>query len=168
MENTKNVVILVAERHKMTKKIFVGLVMLFLIMQLLQPTRNIAEGPFENDISKVYALPVDVQNVFTQKCYDCHSNNTKYPWYIHIQPIGWWMASHIKEAKDEINFSEFKTYNEKRASHKLEEVMEDMEDGSMPISSYVWLHSEAKVTPEEAKAINKWIQSLGIVKKGKE
>lgn len=151
----------------MVKKILVGLLLLAGIAQLLQPTRNISEGPYENDISKVYAVPVNVQNVLTQKCYDCHSNNTDYPWYIHIQPIGWWMASHIKEAKDELNFNEFKTYNQKKASHKLEEVMEVLEDGAMPIKSYVWLHSEAKVTPEEVQSINNWIQSLGIVSEKK-
>jgi hypothetical protein len=149
----------------MVKKILVGLLVLVGIMQLLQPTRNISEGPFENDISKVYAIPVDVQNVLTQKCYDCHSNNTHYPWYIHIQPIGWWMASHIKEAKDDLNFNEFKTYNEKKATHKLEEIAEVIEEGSMPLKSYVWLHSEAKVNAEEAKAITNWIQSLGVVPK---
>ena len=147
----------------MVKKILVGLLLLVAIMQLLQPTRNISEGPFENDISKVYAVPSDVQVVLTQKCYDCHSNNTHYPWYIHIQPIGWWMASHIKEAKDDLNFNEFKTYNQKRATHKLEELVEVVEDGTMPIKSYVWLHSEAKVTAEETQAIKNWVQSLGIV-----
>ena len=147
----------------MVKKILVGLLLLTVIMQTLQPTRNISEGPFENDISKVYAIPTDVQNVLTQKCYDCHSNNTHYPWYIHIQPIGWWMASHIKEAKDDLNFNEFKTYNQKRAAHKLEELVEVVEDGSMPIKSYLWIHADAKVTAEETQAIKNWVQSLGIV-----
>jgi len=147
----------------MLKKILIGLLMLVGVMQLLQPTRNISEGPFENDISKVYAIPVTVQNVLAQKCYDCHSNNTRYPWYIHIQPIGWWMASHIKDAKDHLNFSEFKTYNEEKAAHKLEELSEEVTKGSMPLKSYVWLHSDAKVTAEETKAINDWIQSLGVL-----
>lgn len=152
----------------MVKKVLGGLLMLVIVIQLLQPTRNISEGNSENDISKVYAIPVDVQNVLTQKCYDCHSNNTRYPWYIHIQPIGWWMASHIKEAKEDLNFSEFKTYNEKRAAHKLEDLSEVVTEGSMPLKSYVWLHSDAKVTPEETRAINDWIKSLGVVREKSE
>lgn len=147
----------------MGKKILVGLLMLVVVMQLLQPTRNISEGVSENDISKVYAVPADIQKVFEQKCYDCHSNNTRYPWYIHIQPIGWWMASHIKDAKDHLNFSEFKTYDEEKVADKLEEVSEEITEGNMPLKSYVWLHADAKVTPEETKAINDWIQSLGVV-----
>ena len=147
----------------MLRKVLIGILMLVVIMQLLQPTRNISEGMSENDITKTYEIPSDVLHVFEQKCYDCHSNNTRYPWYIHVQPIGWWMASHIKDAKDELNFSEFKSYNEKRATHKLEEISEVVTDGSMPIKSYVWLHAESKVTPEEIKVINDWITSLGIV-----
>ena len=147
----------------MVKKVGVGLLMLVVIMQLLQPTKNVSEGSSENDISKVYSVPIDIQNVLTQKCYDCHSNNTRYPWYIHIQPIGWWMASHIKDAKDELNFSEFKTYNEKKSAHKLEELTEVLAEGTMPLKSYVWLHSEAKVTEAETKAINDWVKSLGVI-----
>src|SRR5688572_847570 len=149
----------------MVKKILVGLLILAGIMQLLQPTRNISEGPFENDISKVYTVPVNVQNVLEQKCYDCHSNNTRYPWYIHIQPIGWWMAAHIKDAKEELNFSEFKTYDQKKAAHKLSEMVEEITEGEMPLKSYVWLHEEAKVTPTEALAISDWVKSLGVVVK---
>jgi hypothetical protein len=144
----------------MVKKVLIVLLMLVVIMQLLQPTRNISEGISDNDITKVYAMPADVQVVFETKCYDCHSNNTRYPWYVHIQPIGWWMASHIKDAKDDLNFSAFKTYTPKQAAHKLEEISETVTEGEMPIKSYVWLHKDAKVTSEEKKAINDWVNSL--------
>ncbi len=164
MENTKNVVIFsFPNAFRMAKKILIGLLLLVVVMQLLQPTKNVSEGISENDISIVYAMPIDVQNVLEKKCYDCHSNNTHYPWYINIQPIGWWMASHIKDAKDHLNFSEFKTYTEKRAADKLEEMLEEIKEGEMPLKSYVWLHADAKVTPEETKAINDWVQSLGVV-----
>jgi hypothetical protein len=144
--------------RRIVKKSLLGLLMLILIMQLLQPTRNISEGPYPNDISHVYAIPGDIKRVIQQKCYDCHSNNTHYPWYIHIQPIGWWMASHIKEAKDDLNFSEFKTYSEKEAAHKFEEIGEVVEDGTMPIKSYVWLHQDAALTDAEKSAILNWVE----------
>lgn len=146
----------------MAKKILIGLLVIVLLMQVMQPTKNQSDTRSENDISNVYALPAGVYETLTKKCYDCHSNNTHYPWYVHIQPIGWWMASHIKEAQDQLNFSEFKTYETKRANHKLEEVSEEVAEGHMPIKSYLWLHPEAKVTPEELKALNGWIASLGI------
>lgn len=146
----------------MTKKILIGLLVVVLLMQVMQPPKNQSETLSENDISKTYALPAGVHETLTNKCYDCHSNNTKYPWYVHIQPIGWWMASHIKQGKDELNFSEFKTYDAKRANHKLEEISEQIAEGHMPIESYLWLHPEGKVTPAELIAINTWVASLGI------
>lgn len=146
----------------MTKKILTGLLIIVLLMQIMQPAKNESELLSPNDISKVYALPAGVHETFVAKCYDCHSNNTQYPWYVHIQPIGWWMASHIEEGKDELDFSEFGAYDSKRANHKLEEISEELAEGHMPIESYLWLHSKAKVSDEELKAINGWIASLGI------
>jgi hypothetical protein len=72
------------------------------------------------------------------------------------------MASHIKEGKEHLNFSEFKTYSEKKSLNKLEELSEAVTDGWMPLESYVWLHQDAKVTSDETKAINDWIKSLGV------
>ena len=146
----------------MAKKISIGLLVIVVLMQVMQPTKNQAEGISENDISKAYALPAGVHETFVKKCYDCHSNNTQYPWYVHIQPIGWWMASHIKEGKDELDFSQFKTYDAKRATHKLEEISEEIAEGHMPIKSYLWIHPDGKVTADELKAINDWIASLGV------
>lgn len=146
----------------MAKKILIGLLVIILLIQIMQPTKNQSDKLSENDISKTYALPALVHDTFVNKCYDCHSNNTRYPWYVYVQPIGWWMASHIKEGKDELDFSEFKTYSEKRANHKLEEISEQIAEGHMPIKSYLWLHPDSKVTPEEADAINAWIASLGV------
>lgn len=146
----------------MAKKILIGLLIIVLLIQAMQPTRNQSDRLSENDISRVYALPEGVHETLMKKCYDCHSNNTNYPWYVYIQPIGWWMASHIHEGKEHLNFSEFKTYTPKRANHKLEEISEEIRKGHMPIESYVWLHPEAAVTADELKAINDWIASLGI------
>lgn len=146
----------------MIKKLAIGLGAVLLIMQLFQPVKNQAQTLSVNDISKMYALPEGVHAILVKKCYDCHSNNTTYPWYTHLQPIGWWMASHITEGKEHLDFSEFKTYPTKRANHKLEEVSEEIAEGHMPLESYLWMHREAKVTPEELHAINVWIRSLGI------
>src|SRR5688572_3705807 len=94
----------------LTKKILALLVILIIVIQFIQPVKNISEGSGDQDISKVYDMPQDLHQMLKHKCYDCHSNNTRYPWYIHIQPIGWILAAHIVDAKEELNFSEFKTY----------------------------------------------------------
>jgi hypothetical protein len=147
----------------MRRKILIAVVAVLIIIQFLQPGKNIADGISENDITKVYQVPDNVLHTLEKKCYDCHSQNTHYPWYYHVQPIGWWMDYHIREGKDELNFSEFKTYDEKRANHKLEELAEVVNEGSMPLESYTWMHGDAKLTPEETASLVNWVKSLGIV-----
>ena len=146
----------------MFKKILIAIVGILVVIQFLQPERNIAEGVSENDISKVYQVPENVHETLVKKCYDCHSHNTIYPWYYSLQPIGWWMDYHIRDAKDELNFSDFKNYDTKKANHKLEELIEVVEDGSMPLKSYQWMHPDAKLTADETSAITAWVKSLGI------
>lgn len=145
----------------MKKVLFVVLVIIILF-QFIQPDKNKSEGISENDISKAYIMPENVHVILQNKCYDCHSNNTHYPWYSTIQPIGWWMDYHINDGKHDLNFSEFKTYNEKKANHKLEELSDAVTNGWMPLDSYLWIHSDAKITPEETIVINEWIAAQGV------
>ena len=146
---------------KAYRKIGLLIVILLGVSQFIQPTKNISENVItENDISKVYAIPQDLHQTLIRKCYDCHSNNTHYPWYFNVQPIGWWLAAHVHDGKEELNFSEFKTYSAKRADHKLEELGEVTEDRSMPIKAYTMFHEGSKITDEDAKAINQWLASL--------
>jgi Haem-binding domain len=149
----------------MKRKIVLALLAVLVIIQFIRPAKNQAEGISETDVSKVYALPPGMQDILKTKCYDCHSNNTVYPWYYNIQPVAWWMAYHVKNAKKELNFSVIGEYPKKRVDHKLEEILEVLDDGSMPIKSYLWMHQYAKVTPEEAAIITRWINSMGIHKK---
>jgi len=146
----------------MVRKILIALVGILIVIQFLQPGKNIAEGVSDADITKVYQTPERVHNILVTKCYDCHSNNSYYPWYYNIQPIGWWMDYHIREGKSELNFSDFKTYETKKANHKLEELAEVVNEGSMPLKSYQWMHADSKVTADEVSAITDWVTSLGI------
>jgi len=150
----------------MAKKILIALLILLVVIQFIRPAKNVGDVITENDISNTYEMTEAVHSILIQKCYDCHSNNTSYPWYTNIQPVGWWIQSHVDEGKEHLNFSEFKTYTEKKANHKLEELSEAVTDGWMPLDSYVLIHREAKITPEETTMINEWIQSLGVVIKG--
>jgi hypothetical protein len=148
---------------KVSHKILLALLAVIIIIQFFRPAKNIADPVITgDDISKTYAIPENVHKIFMNKCYDCHSNNTQYPWYFKIQPVGWWMAHHVEEGKEELNFSVFKTYPQKKANHKLEEVSESVTEGWMPLDSYLWIHQDAKLTPEETQAINAWISSLGV------
>jgi hypothetical protein len=152
-----------ANPMKAYKKIGVLIIIILVVMQFIQPTKNISDGGLgENDISVVYAIPADLHNVFVTKCYDCHSNNTKYPWYFNIQPIGWWLAAHVHDGKEHLNFSEFKNYKPEKAHHKLEEIWEVTEDKSMPLKAYTLFHENSELTEADQKAIYNWLDSRNV------
>ncbi|MDG1729422.1 MAG: heme-binding domain-containing protein [Algibacter sp.] len=138
------------------KKILIGLLLLFVIMQFFRPEKNIDSNDSLTTFIKETKPSTKVQNILSKACYDCHSNNTNYLWYNNITPINFWMANHIKEGKDELNFSEWASYSTKRKKHKMEEVYEEVEEKHMPISPYLITHSEANLTDEEIKQLVDW------------
>jgi hypothetical protein len=129
---------------------------IFLLLQLWRPKKNKSEGVQANNITNVLAVDSTINQLLKSACFDCHSNNTNYPWYAEIMPVGQYLDNHIQHGKKELNFDEFKTYSIKKAAHKLEEVAETVERGEMPMSSYVRLHKEAKLSAEQKKIIINW------------
>lgn len=144
------------------KRIFQLLLVALVVIQFIRPTRNIAKGAeaYAKDITSVHAVPADVQLIFQKACNDCHSNNTTYPWYSNIQPVVWWLQHHVDDGKKHLNFSTFASYNLRRQYHKLEEIIGEVNEGAMPLNSYTWLHSNAKLTETEKKAVENWAASL--------
>jgi hypothetical protein len=144
------------------KRLLLFLGVALIVIQFFRPDRNIAAGPaaFKNDMTTIHNVPSNVQAVFQKACNDCHSNNTRYPWYSQVQPLAWWLADHIKEGKKELNFSEFATYSLRRRYRKLEEIATEVEAGEMPLSSYTFIHKDAKLTAAEKTAIINWTTGL--------
>jgi Haem-binding domain len=142
------------------RKALIGLVIILIGIQFIRPARNVGEAEGPNEISKKYQVVAEIHAVLKQSCYDCHSNNTRYPWYINIQPVGWWMQSHVNEGRHHLNFSEFGKYPEKKAKHKFEEIEDAASNGWMPLDSYLWIHHDAKLTPDQSKAIAMWAGGL--------
>jgi len=142
----------------MKKKILLGTFIVLIVIQFIRPTRNVQEFWTVDDISLVYLTEDRVHGMLKESCYDCHSNNTRYPWYANVQPFGWWIQSDINEAKRELNFSEFGTYSREKAKHKFEDIAEEVHDHEMPLESYLWLHPQAKLTPLQADQIIIWAE----------
>lgn len=142
--------------NRMKKRILTGFLIVFLVMQFFRPEANSTSAPQPNAISAGYAVPETAAIILKKACNDCHSNNTSYPWYAHIQPVGWWLADHIKDGKNELNFDEFLTYGLKKQDHKLEELIEEVKKGHMPLPSYVRMHKSAALTKAEKEAIVAW------------
>lgn len=146
---------------KFFKNLLLLLLLAFAVIQFFRPRLNIAEEEISaNDISKKYAVPQDVASILKTSCYDCHSNNTNYPWYNKIQPVAWWLADHVNEGKKELNFSEFASYKIGRQYKKLEEINEEVKDGEMPLESYTLIHGEAKLNDQQKLSIANWATAL--------
>ena len=144
----------------MKKKIGWALLIIIVVIQFIRPEKNKAATISANDITRHYAVPADVNKILSRACNDCHSNNTSYPWYSNIQPVGWWLANHVKDGKKHLNFSEFASYEPKRQHHKLEEVIEEVKENHMPLDSYLWIHDEAKLSADDKKTVLLWASVL--------
>jgi hypothetical protein len=144
----------------MKKKISWALLIIIVVIQFIRPGKNKAATVSANSISQHHVVPPEVDKILSRACNDCHSNNTNYPWYSNIQPVGWWLASHVKDGKNQLNFSEFAAYEPKGQHHKLEEIIEEVKEGHMPLDSYLWIHDEAKLTADEKKTLLLWASVL--------
>jgi len=138
------------------KKILIGIIAIFIVIQFIHPQKNISAAPGGQHIEKLYLMSDSVKTVLQKACYDCHSNNTRYPWYNNIQPVAWWLRHHIDEGKDELNFSEFGTYKPKRQLKKLKEITHEVQEGDMPLDSYTWTHKDAILTDAEKNLVIDW------------
>ncbi len=151
----------------MIKKILLVLLAILVILQFFRPKKNIATTPPTGDMAAAFPVPDDVLGSLKRSCYDCHSDNTTYPWYFGIQPVAWWMQNHVDDGKRELNFSEFSTYEPKRQFRKFKEISRQIKEDGMPLDSYLWIHKDAKLTEAQKTSIIHWADSLGSQIKAK-
>lgn len=121
---------------------------------------NVQTTKLPTDISNLYTVPDDVESVLQRSCYDCHSNNTDYPWYINIQPAAMFLEGHINDGKRHLNFSDFGSYDKKRQLKKAEDIKEEMERDGMPLKSYTILHKGTKLNADERALLTGWANDL--------
>lgn len=146
----------------MKKKILLGLVAIVVILQFFRIEKTNPAVIAENDFITVHQPNEEVATLLKSACYDCHSYETNYPWYSNIAPISWWLADHIEEGREHLNFSEWGTYSEKKSKHKLHECEEEVEEGEMPLDSYTWTHSEAKLSDEQREMLEDYFKTLAL------
>jgi len=142
------------------KKVVFVLVFIFVLMQLYHPAKNISGDVSANAVEHHYNVPQNVGTLLRTSCYDCHSNNTKYPWYNNIEPVALWLNSHINDGKRHLNFDEFSTYPAKKKIKKLQEIAKTVEKGEMPLYSYTLIHGDARLTAEDKKILIDWATAL--------
>jgi len=144
----------------MLKRILLILLVLLVIIQFIRPAENHSDKLSANDITLHYPVPDTVLSILKRSCYDCHSNNTSYPWYNRVQPVAWWLNSHVTEGKRELNFSEFASYPLKKQARKLKNTVKEIKEGDMPLNSYLWIHIDAALDQGQKNILVYWADSL--------
>ncbi|HTB52406.1 MAG TPA: heme-binding domain-containing protein [Ferruginibacter sp.] len=134
----------------------------FIIIQFFHPTKNTTSdiSIYKNDISTIYFVPDNVHQILKASCYDCHSNNTQYPWYNNIQPVAWWLDHHVKEGKRALNFSEFASYSIRKKYKKLDGLIKEIQSDKMPLPSYTLIHRYAILTPDQKDKLINWATAI--------
>ncbi len=142
------------------KKIATIVIVLLIVIQFIKPERNLSDDQ-SHHISTKYAFPEEIAAISKAACDDCHSNKTTYPWYANVQPAAWWLSNHVNEGKKHLNFSEFTKRRIAVQNHKLEEIVEMVEEGEMPLKSYTWLglHPDAKLTQDQKSKLITWAKA---------
>lgn len=133
--------------------------MALVVIQFFQVTLNESDTIPQSDFMIVNQIPATIKNQLQVSCYDCHSNNTDYPWYSKIQPAAWYLEDHIKDGKDELNFNEWDTYSSRRKNSKLSSIIKQIESGEMPLESYTLIHGGARLDSTAVKEIIGYMES---------
>ncbi len=105
--------------------------------------------------------PAQVKEILRRSCYDCHSNETVWPWYSYIAPASWLLEKDVNEGRDELNFSEWKKYDDKKMKKKIKEIWEEVEEGEMPQWYYIIMHRDASLSEADKQAIHDWTAAWG-------
>jgi len=132
---------------------FLTLIVLFLVIQLVSVDRS--NPPVVSDFDG----PIEVKQILQRSCYDCHSNESEWPWYSYVAPVSWLVAYDVEEGRDELNFSDWQRFA--GDAHLLEEIPEEVEEGEMPMPIYLLTHREAKVSPQELAVLRGYFGGEG-------
>jgi hypothetical protein len=142
------------------KKISLILAITLLFIQSFRIDKSTKAVDPSKDLISLTVPNEEVTQLLKIACYDCHSNQPTFPWYTNIAPVSWWIKHHINEGSHHLNFSEWGTYELKRKNHKLDECVEMLEKNEMPMSSYTWMHPEAKLTDAQRLVLVEWFKGL--------
>ena len=137
----------------MKKKLLYGFFILFLLVQFIPLPRT--NPPVTEEIH----IPGNLKSVIRNACYDCHSNETRWPWYAYVAPVSFLIVQHVQEGREELNFSTWDQYDLEKKLDILEDIEENIRKDKMPLKQYLWLHRDAQLTPQEKADIIRWAKN---------
>jgi hypothetical protein len=100
----------------------------------------------------------EIRDLLRRACYDCHSNETRWPWYSYVAPVSWLVVGHVDDARGHLNFSEWPAFDVEEQAHLFEEMWEEVSQGQMPLRSYTLMHRDARLSDEAREALLQWMR----------
>ncbi len=134
------------------KKTLLIIIVLLIVIQFIRPERT--NPPI--DPQKSLKTDPAVMKILKRSCYDCHSNETKWPWYSNIAPLSWSIVSHVNEGRKALNFSAYTTIDPKIKEKRLKRLIKTTRNGMMPLSSYLLIHKNAVLSSSDKQTLEKW------------
>ena len=138
------------------KWIWIILIAAVVIIQLIPSGRPDVIEDNPSDLIFNNQIPDSVKLLLKAACYDCHSNETKYPWYAYVAPVSWLVSRDTRMGRENLNFSEWEEYSKMDKAKLLDDLSEEVEDGVMPMPIYIIMHPEAKLTLAQRELLVEW------------
>ena len=130
----------------------------FALLQLTNVGRTNPSVTPGHDLLSSNSPPPEISAILHGACYDCHSYETRWPWYGHVAPVSWWLDSHVRDARERLNFSEWPHDNSQKAARKWNNVADTVRNGEMPLPSYARIHKAARLTDDQRKRLADWAE----------
>jgi cytochrome c553 len=141
------------------RKVLLSLLAILVFIQIFRIDKTNPPIDPSKDILSIRSADAQTTALLKSACYDCHSHESQYPWYTNVQPVAWWIKGHIKGARQHLNFSEWASYDQKKQNHKLEECIEEVKERHMPMKSYTWAHSKARLSDADIQTLVAWFEA---------
>ena len=141
---------------KIIKWFLISLACLFILIQLRRPARSNPAVDQSQTIEARTQMTPEVAAIFNRSCADCHSHKTEWPWYTNVAPVSWFIANHVDQGRKRVNLSEWGRLDRDRQDKKLRQICDEVEDGAMPLSSYLPMHPRAKLSEQDKQTLCDW------------
>jgi hypothetical protein len=138
----------------------IGLAVLLITIQFFRPERSNPALDPSGDITAQVPVPSAVRSILKRSCFDCHSNETRWPWYTNIAPVSWLVANDVKEGRAHLNFSEWGSYKQGKRISRLDIMISEVDKGGMPPKDYLLLHGDAALTEADKDTFCAWAEQL--------
>ncbi len=140
--------------------VWVSIIFVAVVIQFFPSGRPEIDVDNKNDILLNNNVPGNVQNMLRTSCYDCHSNETVYPWYASVAPVSWLVNWDIRNGHKKLNFSEWENLDKIKKAELLDDMSDALKNKEMPLPIYLLMHSNARLTPEKRQTLIDWTDNF--------